>query len=198
MQRLFHPGNGLDEVLEDGFVPGFDINGGNHPRQDAQLFAVFVGQFAVFGFDQYAVVGLVGIQVQLAAAALVAQGVRADKGHNAIESAVDGVIVGGEFDHGRQSGMDEGDVLRADIGLHQQGVVNGDDFHDVLPGVNHAADGGDFDVVHDAAHWRADVGALDRVGVHGEVFPRLRQFGFGAHQFVVRLGFVLVAAFVDL
>ena len=84
VQRLFHPGDRFYQVLEYAFFASLDINGGDHARQDAQFFAVFVGQFAACGLNQHAVVGLVGVKVEFAATAFVAQGIRADEGYFAM------------------------------------------------------------------------------------------------------------------
>ena len=100
LQCLLHPGNRFDEVLEDGLFAGFDVHGCDHTGDDAQFFAVFVGEVAVFGFDEDTVVGLVGIEVEFAAAAFVAQGIRADEGNGAVQAAIDGIVVSGEFDDG--------------------------------------------------------------------------------------------------
>jgi len=48
--------------------------------------------------------------------------------------------------------MDEGDVGGADLRLHQQGVLDGHDLHEIFARLDHAADGADLDFLDGAAH----------------------------------------------
>ena len=59
--------------------------------------------------------------------------------------------------------MQEGDVLRSDLGFDQQGVVQWHDFHHVAAGLDHTANGIDQQLVDDAAHGRGDQRPADPV-----------------------------------
>ena len=90
----------------------------------------FVFQGVVFGLDENTVIDLVRVEFQVVGTVLhgVADGIGTNEGNFAFQTAVDGVVVGADFNQCRLACADKGDVLRTDIGFDQQFVVNRDDF----------------------------------------------------------------------
>ena len=63
-----------------------------------------------------------------ALAFFVGDGVGTDQLEIGLEATVNGVVIGTEFDHGFLPGVQEGHVLRADLGFDQQIVFQRYDF----------------------------------------------------------------------
>jgi len=128
----------------------------------------------------------------------VGDGVGANLLQFGFEPAINGVVVRGEFDDRFLPRMQERNVLRADLGFDQQGVVQRHDFHHVAARLDHAANGVDQQLVDDAAHRRGDQRPAD------PVFQRLAgglglvQVGAGFVELSQRFAAEFAARLVDL
>src|SRR5262245_49401736 len=83
----------------------------------------------------------------LLARTLVFDGIGADEFDGRLEAAIDAVIVGIELDRFLLPGADEGDVGGTDLRLDKQRILDGNDLHQVLPGLDDTADGADLDLL---------------------------------------------------
>ena len=99
-------------------------------------------KIASVGFDDDVEIGLFR--------RLVVDRVGGDLHHPPVEPAIGREIVGGDLDQRLVADLDEGDVARLDARFDQQFVAHRDDFHDLLPGRDEAADGRHLEVVDDA------------------------------------------------
>ena len=109
--------------------------------------ACLIDQVILAGADKHPVVKHLRL-------GLVLNGVRGNGLDHAVQPAVNGVVVGGDFDQRLLVRMDKSDITRREAGFDQQVIVHWHDLHQLAVGRDHAADGGDLDVFHDPAHRR--------------------------------------------
>ncbi|MNV19820.1 hypothetical protein D3C71_1107010 [compost metagenome] len=93
----------------------------------------------------------------------VGNGVGTDLLQLGLHPAVDGVVIGGKFHRRFLARVQERDVLRADLRLDQQGVVQRHDFHQVAAWLDNPANGIDQQLVDDTPHRRGDQRPADPV-----------------------------------
>ena len=82
----------------------------------------------------------------------ISDGVGADQFELGFQPSIDGVVVGGELDHGLLAGMEEGHILWTYLGLDQQVVFQRYHFDHGVTGLYHAANGVDLEQLDDAVH----------------------------------------------
>src|SRR3546814_20808985 len=99
---------------------------------------------------------------------LVLDGVGADLLDHRVEAAIDAEIISGNLNHRFLVGIHEGDVRGPHLGFDQQGVLDRHDLHQILPGLDHAADGAHLAHLHGDVDWRAYLCTLYAIPVRSE------------------------------
>ena len=128
----------------------------------------------------------------------ISDGVGADAFELGLQATVDRVVVSGELDHRFLPWVQEGDVLRADLGFYQQGVVQRHDFDHVAARLDHTANGVDQQLLDDPAHGRGDQGAADPVFQRAAGGLGLVQFSTGFVELGQGFAAEFAAGFIDL
>ncbi len=106
----------------------------------------------------------------------VLNGVRADGFQLAFQAAINGKVIGRDFDHHILPGPQKGHILGLNPGLHQKSVVQGDKLHDRLARLDHPTHGIDMDLLDRAAHGGAQLGARHPVAAGGNGFAQAGEF----------------------
>ena len=117
----------------------------------------------------------------------ILDGVGADVHEMGVEAAVTREIVGRQPHPCRVARAQEGDVLGRHHGLDEQRVVHGHDLEQRFARLGDAADSGQQHPVDDAAHGRADLGALETRAHGRQGRLQLRERSGGIAQLRQRL-----------
>eukprot|EP00828_Plagiopyla_frontata_P009478 TRINITY_DN14889_c0_g1_i1.p1 TRINITY_DN14889_c0_g1~~TRINITY_DN14889_c0_g1_i1.p1 ORF type:complete len:197 (+),score=43.75 TRINITY_DN14889_c0_g1_i1:376-966(+) len=115
--------NGLEEIVQHGLLAGQDVHARGHARNDGQALAMV----------EHGVLLGAHLDPIIIFSPVVLDGVGRDVLHRSIETPVNGKVVGRNLDLGLLPGVQECDVGRLDLRLHQQGIVPVTYTHLTLP-----------------------------------------------------------------
>lgn len=104
------------------FLPSFDIDACHHSRHDRKMMSRFVHQIVLMGANEHPIIDDFGFY-------FVLNSVRRDGFNIALNSAVNGVIVGRNFCQRALSGMKKDDISRKKTRFNHQMIVYGNNFH---------------------------------------------------------------------